>query len=384
MAINGSLDEASLADVLQLLSLGRKTGRLSVSDHSNLGHIYLDEGRIIHALLANRRHRLGDILFKNGRITQDQLNQAMLVQEVNPDKKVGEILVEIGATTATALKHYMQIQIEEAVYFLFTWRRGDFAFERDIMPDPRDFLVSINPEALLLEGARRVDEWSIIEKKIPSFNMVFEMDTERLASSNAALSDEQKRIASLIDGKRDVAAIVAETGMIEFEAGQALYGLITAGFAKAVGPRLVQSPTGSAGNFETGHFDREQLLAYLTHQEAFADEHLRRRSMQHITDCPTCSRRLQEIHVRRSQGLPAIPDEAESSVLATPAQLAERRSDHDRRQSVAAASAAQARDRRVHGAGDRRLETRIAAVQGRLSTEPDSLGPPSTTIDRNK
>ena len=70
MAINGSLDEASLADVLQLLSLGQKTGRLSVSDQSNLGHIYLDTGKITHAFLVNRRQRLGDILFKSGHITK--------------------------------------------------------------------------------------------------------------------------------------------------------------------------------------------------------------------------------------------------------------------------------------------------------------------------
>ena len=165
MAINGSLDEASLADVLQLLSLSRKTGRLSVSDQANLGHIFLENGRIIHAFLANRRQRLGDILFKSGHITQDQLNEAIQNQEESPDKKVGEILIENCAITESALQHYMQVQIEEAIYFLFTWRRGDFAFERDVKPDPHDFLVSINPESLLLEGARRVDEWGVIEKK---------------------------------------------------------------------------------------------------------------------------------------------------------------------------------------------------------------------------
>ena len=320
MAINGSLDEASLADVLQLLSLGQKTGRLSVSDQSNLGHVYLDTGKITHAFLVNRRQRLGDILFKSGHITQDQLSDVMAKQKQNPEKRVGEILVETGAISADALRQNMQVQIEEAVYFLFTWRRGDFAFARDVKPDPDDFLVSINPESLLLEAARRVDEWSVIEKKVPSFDMVFTVDNERLEASEAKLSEEQKRIASMLDGARDAAAIVVETGMIEFDVGRALYGLITAGFAEAAEPSGGRDLDGSSSDDRSGHLNHARLLAYLAHEGEFADEKRRRLSRFHIADCPTCSKRLQKIHIRRSQGLSAVPDLTDGTVDEAPAQ----------------------------------------------------------------
>ena len=65
MAIKGSLSEAGLPDVLQLLSLGRKTGCLSVTDRASLGYIYFEQGRICYATIVNRRDRLGDILVKN-------------------------------------------------------------------------------------------------------------------------------------------------------------------------------------------------------------------------------------------------------------------------------------------------------------------------------
>lgn len=367
MAINGSLDEASLADVLQLLALSRKSGRLSVSDQSNLGHIFLEDGRITHAFLVNRRHRLGDILFRSGHITQDQLTEAIRLQEENPEKKVGEILLETKAISETALRHYMQVQIEEAIYFLFTWRRGDFAFERDVKPDPHDFLVSINPESLLLEGARRVDEWSVIEKKIPSFEMVFRVDRDRIKQSKVDLSEEQQRIAELLDGERTVASIVAETGMIQFEVGKALYGLITAGFAEPVAPEKAQDPDEYSLEEETGHLNHEKLLAFLAHQAEFADPKVRRQSGLHIADCPTCSKRLQEIHIRRSQGLPAIPEGsapvAEQPEPQSPAP--DRRSGSDRRRADAASHFDSSSDRRVHGAGDRRSSTRHAAVEGR-------------------
>ncbi len=96
MAIKGSLKEASLPDVLQLLALGKKTGCLAVADRQNFGYIYFDEGRICYASIVNRRDRLGDLLVKSGRISPEQLKQAIQIQEERRDRKLGEILVDSG------------------------------------------------------------------------------------------------------------------------------------------------------------------------------------------------------------------------------------------------------------------------------------------------
>src|SRR5437762_9698891 len=85
----------------------------------------------------------------------------------------------MAVLTQADLERYMRVQIEESVYYLFTWTQGTFNFEADVRPEQQDFLVSINPESLLLEGARRVDEWSLIEKKIPSFDLIFLVDRDR-------------------------------------------------------------------------------------------------------------------------------------------------------------------------------------------------------------
>src|SRR5258707_9830884 len=230
MAIKGSLKEASLPDVLQLLALGQKTGCLSIADRSNFGYIYFDKGRICYASIVNRRDRLGDILVKHGTITQQQLDEAVLLQTKERDKKIGEILVSRTVITQQDLERYMRVQIEEAVFYLFTWSQGTFNFEADVRPERQDFLVSINPESLLLEGARRVDEWSLIEKKIPSFDLIFVVDKDRLAISEANLTDTQQRIQPLLDGSRDVNQVIEDAGLGEFEIGKALYGLITAGY----------------------------------------------------------------------------------------------------------------------------------------------------------
>src|SRR3954470_15020026 len=236
MAIKGNLREAGLPDGLQLLAMGQKSGCLSLTDRSSFGYIYFDRGRITYASIVNRRDRLGDLLVKNGVLRAEDLAAAIDEQGRNLGDRPGEILVRRGHIAREQLQHYIRIQIEEAVYFLFTWNQGTFQFEPDQRPEEGAMLVSINPENLLLEGARRIDEWSLIEKKIPSLELVFDMGRSK-PIEGFELSDEQRKILPLIDGKRSVQDIIDDSGMVEFDVGKALYGLIQAGFAHPVGRR---------------------------------------------------------------------------------------------------------------------------------------------------
>ncbi len=235
MAIKGSLKEASLPDVLQLLALGKKTGCLAIADRQNFGSIYFDEGRICYASLVNRRDRIGDLLRKNQLVTSDQLDAAIKTQEAHRDRRLGDILIEMGAVAKEKLERLLFLQIEEAVYHLFTWTQGSFNFEAGVKPDTQVYTVSINPESLLLEGARRVDELSQIEKKIPSFDLIFAIDPDHPVGNEVELSPQQKRLLPLLDGTRDVRMMIDECDMIEFDAVQALYGLITAGYVRRAG-----------------------------------------------------------------------------------------------------------------------------------------------------
>ena len=235
MAIKGSLKEASLPDVLQLLSMGKKTGCLAVTHRNNFGYVYFDRGHISYASIVNRRDRIGDILLKSGTITQAQLDAAISAQARHRDKRIGELLVAQGAVTRDALHAQIRTQIEEAVYYLFTWTHGTFNFEADVQPEEQDLLVAINPESLLLEGARRVDEWSLIEKKISSLDLVFDVDRGKLAAAEVTLPRDQQVVMELLDGQRDVVSVIEESGLGEFEVGKAIYGLVTAGFAQRIG-----------------------------------------------------------------------------------------------------------------------------------------------------
>ena len=212
MAIKGSLKEASLPDVLQLLAMGKKTGCLAVTHRNNFGYVYFDAGRICYASIVNRRDRIGDLFVKGGAITKTQLEAAIAAQAAHTDKRLGELLIAQGAITREQLHDRIRLQIEEAVYYLFTWTSGTFNFEAGVRPEREDFLVRISPEYLLLEGARRVDEWSLVEKKIPSFDLIFSVDQKHIGESAPELSPEQKQLLPLVDGTRDVRQLVDEIG----------------------------------------------------------------------------------------------------------------------------------------------------------------------------
>jgi tetratricopeptide (TPR) repeat protein len=246
MAIEGSLQDVNLADICQLLGLGRKTGCLSITDRSNFGYIYFQNGRVIHASVLNRPDRLGELLVRNHVLTRKVLSEAMERQAASRGKRLGEILIEMESIEEDKLQRYVQMQIEEAVYHLFGWNQGSFHFDPDQRPDEDDlFLVDINIESLLMEGARRTDEWSLIEKKLPSFDIVLQLDRNPDESDEEVeLSKEQRKVLPFIDGVRTVTEIMNEAGLVEFDTGKALYGLIQGGFVSRAGEKSTVAETG--------------------------------------------------------------------------------------------------------------------------------------------
>jgi tetratricopeptide (TPR) repeat protein len=236
MAIEGQLADVSLADIIQLLAVGRKTGCLTVTDRANFGYIYLDDGRVIYANVLNRPDRLGELLVRNGVIDRAELSHAMEHQAREPGRRLGQILVEREALSEEELQRFIIVQIEEAVYHLFTWEQGSFHFDPDARPDDQTGPhVSIHAESLLLEGARRVDEWSMIEKKIPSMDLIFALERRPGDDDEAAVTPEQERLVGLMDGERTVRDLVLETGLVEFDVAKALFGLVQAGYLRQVG-----------------------------------------------------------------------------------------------------------------------------------------------------
>ncbi|MGH7709943.1 MAG: DUF4388 domain-containing protein [Gemmatimonadaceae bacterium] len=234
MAIEGPLRELGIHDVFQLLDLSRKTGRLRVTSllRDNEGTVYFDSGRVVAALIRSNPHPLGTLLMRAGKVAEGDLARARAMQAGDPQpRRLGEILVSIGALTPKELERQVRLQVEAVIFELMSWREGHFSFsEGNLGEIPADALTSISTESLLMEGARRIDEWARIAHKIPHLDMIPALAP--IDESHPSLLDllpNEWEVLSLIDSRADLRTIATALGTSDFDVARIAYGLLSTG-----------------------------------------------------------------------------------------------------------------------------------------------------------
>lgn len=242
MAIEGPLRELGIHDVFQLLDLSRKTGTLAVTSElrDNQGTVHFQNGRVVAATIRSNPHRIGDLLMRAGRVTAAQVAEASAAQlERGDTRRLGEILLDMGAITQKELERQIRIQIEAVVFELLSWREGFFRFEEGPMQGAP--MVQIGTEALLMEGARRIDEWSRISDRVPSLLAIPRL-TSLQDDSHAPMLDllpSEWEVLTMIDGALDLRAIAARLARTEFDTAKVVYGLVSTGVVELEVPASV-------------------------------------------------------------------------------------------------------------------------------------------------
>ena len=246
MAIEGPLRELGIHDVFQLLDLSRKTGSLRVTSslRDNEGIVYFNNGKVAFAHIRSNPHPLGEVLIRAGKITDADLDRARALQATRGDGvRLGHVLVETGAITARELDRHVRAQIEAVVFELMSWTEGFFSFEEGAVDDvPGDATASVSTESLLMEGARRIDEWSRIEGKVAHVGVVPLLAA--LPTDHPAMLDllpSEWEVLTMIDGQRSVKAIASELSRSDFDVAKVMYGLVSTGIVE-----IRAGPTGGA------------------------------------------------------------------------------------------------------------------------------------------
>ncbi|MFO8061705.1 MAG: tetratricopeptide repeat protein [bacterium] len=227
MSIKGNLKEASLPDVIQLLSLGKKTGVLSISDRKNFGDIFFENGKIVYCSIVNRENRIGQILLNHNDIDKATLQKALEYQTEHKNQRIGDILIEMGFITKERLEERMAKQITDTIFTFLTWEEGFFNFEPDISPDEETITVKLDPDDILLEQARKVDEWSVIEEEIPQEDTVL-MKTNM--ENIERLQDDEKHVLEIINNRYTLKELFEKSSLGKYETAKAVYNLKKAGY----------------------------------------------------------------------------------------------------------------------------------------------------------
>lgn len=248
MAIEGPLKELGLHDVFQLLDLSRKTGVMRITSHlrNNEGTVAFDGGAIMYAEIRSNPHRIGDVLVRAGKVTESDLERARAIQERETGRRrLGQILVEMGVIPERELQRQVESHVAEVVFELLSWQEGFFSFtEGPLVGVPADAMVRIRTESLLMEGARRIDEWSRIESHIPHLGVIpvlAPIGTEAEAPQLDLLPAEWEVLAH-VDGARDVRQMAQSLGQSEFEVARTLFGLISTGVLALHDPAVQRRP----------------------------------------------------------------------------------------------------------------------------------------------
>ena len=232
MAIEGSLRELGFQDVLQLLELARKTGVLTLTTErrDDDAELHLDAGQIVFARRRKSQRRLGQQLIRSGKLTERELQRALEIQRADPSQRLAWILLEMGSVTREELERQLRFQIEEAVYEVMSWTDGHFRFEERESVITGDPEVRIRIESLLMEGARRIDEWSRLESRIPSEESIpYLTAVDDGAGAPLELRPEEWEVLAEIDGQRDLRQIAAALSRSSFDVARIIYGLVSMG-----------------------------------------------------------------------------------------------------------------------------------------------------------
>lgn len=192
MALQGSLTELSLPDVIQLVSVSRKTGAFHVDRDGERGRIFLRAGQIVDA--------------------------------------------EVGT-----------LRGEHAVYEMATWTRGHFSFKAGEACD--ETTIQASNATLMMEAARRLDEWRVLARKIPSLDVVPFFPPRDQGLDQVTLSPQEWVLVTNIDGHRSIEEIAEQLQWGSFDVSKLLFGLITSGL---VALRRVDEQTESESQPETG------------------------------------------------------------------------------------------------------------------------------------
>jgi CheY-like chemotaxis protein len=254
IALQGDIAIIPIGAVLQLLQIEARSGLLVVTDGKTEISMSVRQGLIdlVQARGAGTEFRLGRYFVELGLVTTEDITRILrenappatkqppesgsrsaLPRDESPTAKrklLGDLLVGSGRVTPDQLKDALARQSSELVYEVLRWPRGRFEFRLDASPALAESAQLALPVAsVVMEGFRRVDEWRVVESGLGSFESILQADAVAIEAADVArLQKHEQKLLDMVDGKRSVREIIEQSHMSSFDACKILYQLLEA------------------------------------------------------------------------------------------------------------------------------------------------------------
>jgi outer membrane protein assembly factor BamB/Flp pilus assembly protein TadD len=227
--LKGNLSGFSLGEILQSLAINHHTGTLSIlGPDGSRKLIYFNKGEIkLFSHGSPVAPRIGEVLVRRGKLTPDQLELALTTQKKS-GVMLGKVLLDEDFVTEEDLLDALNAKIKEELYDLFLWKEGEFEFELDHCPEElfdslqRSVTLTINPNGVIMEGVRRLDEWGMISSWIQTNHEIYLSTGENPPEESSAEAEAY----AIINGETNVAEACKLFSGTRFECCKAIYNLL--------------------------------------------------------------------------------------------------------------------------------------------------------------
>jgi len=216
-----------LAELLQWVAIGRKTGVLAFVKDKAKNYIYFREGLIISSQSNEPMYLLGQYLLFQGKITESQFKRAFELQQ-QTRLNLSAILVQQGFVSQEDAQKAMISRTEEVIYDLFLWDEGHFYFKADGYNTEDLFLVTIDVNSVIFEGVRQKDEWKRIRAVFPSNNVIVALRPGADVKS-IPLKPLQKKLLFLASSGKTISEMILELHGSDFHVNFELFELYESG-----------------------------------------------------------------------------------------------------------------------------------------------------------
>ncbi len=233
--LTGNVKDIALVKILMSLNRSRKTGTLSLTTRSFTKKIYFSGGDVVFASSTFEDDRLGEMLLKAGKITVEQYDKSVEVLKASKGKRQGAILVELGYLVPKDLFWGVKYQVREIVQSMFLVEEGDYAFHEGEFPTQEVITLKNSVGNLIYSGVNKIVNLTRIRSEMPHTDSVLKLSADPLSLfQDIELSQQDKKILSLVDGKKSIKQIVDSSWMGSFEAMKVLYVLWAIGMLEEV------------------------------------------------------------------------------------------------------------------------------------------------------
>jgi hypothetical protein len=224
MGLSGDTATMSLPELLGWVSSSRKSGTLEVEHDKIIKRVMFRTGRVIGCSSNEPATLMGQFLLSRGRITHQQLGEAMRRQKEG-EGNLGKVLIEMGAISPIDEDEFVTNKIEETIGGLFDWNEAVFHFHTDELPDPNILHVDLEVRQILERGLKRTEQRKHSRETISDPGVVLRR-TGRPEPPELADLPAAKRVLGLVDGEKTVAEIRLHSHAPEFLVTRFLTALV--------------------------------------------------------------------------------------------------------------------------------------------------------------